>query len=65
MLISIKHFAIGTPFKCLAMRFTFISSLSVGLMIFLAVSFTLYRMSAHSWHMYNSFHTAVLYAARL
>ena len=34
----------------LAMRFTFISSLTVVHMIFLAVSFTLYMMSARSWH---------------
>ena len=64
VLISIKHFAFGTPFRYLAMRFTFISSLSVGQVIFLAVSITLYRMSARSWHMYNSFPTTVLHTAR-
>ena len=64
LLISIKHFALGTPFNFLATRFTFISSLSVGQMISLAVSFTLYMMSARSWHMYNNFPTAVLYIAR-
>ena len=64
LLISIKRFALGTPFRYLAMRFTFISSLSVGHVIFLAVSFVLYMMSARSWHMYSSFPTAVLYTAR-
>ena len=46
------------------MRFTFISSLSVGHVIFLAVSLTLYMKSARSWHRYSSFPTAVLYTAR-
>ena len=41
LLISIKRFALGTLFGYLAMRFTFISSLSVGHVIFLAVSFVL------------------------
>ena len=63
-MISIKHFALGTPFRYLAMRFTVISSLSVGHMIFLGVSFMLYMMSARTWHMYNSCPTAVLYTAR-
>ena len=65
LFISIKHFAIGTPFKYLAIPFTFISSLSVGQVICLAVSFTLYMMSARSWHMYNSFPTTVQNTARL
>ena len=64
LLISIKRFALGTPFRYLAMRFTFISTLSVGHMILLAVSFILYMMSARSWHMYSSFPTAVLYTDR-
>ena len=38
--ISIKHFALGTPFKYLTIRFKFISSLSVGQVIVRAVSFT-------------------------
>ena len=63
--ISIRHFALGTLVKCLTIRFTFISSFSVGQMIFRAVSFTLYMISARSWHMYNSFPTAVLDTARL
>ena len=62
---SIRYFALGTHFKYLTIRFTFISSLSVGQMIFRAVSFTLFMMSARSWHVYNSFRTAVLYTARL
>ena len=47
--ISIKHFALGAPFRYLTIRFTFISSLSVGQRIFRAVSLTLYMMSACSW----------------
>ena len=61
--ISIRHFALGTPFWYLTMRFKFITSLSVGQVIFRAVSFTLYMMSARSWHMYNNCPTAVLYTA--
>ena len=64
LLFSIEHFALVTPFGYLAMRFTFISSLSVGHVFFLAVSLTLYMMSARSCHMYSSFPTAVLYTAR-
>ena len=55
----------GAPFKYLTKRFRFISSLSVGHVIFLALSFTLYMTSARSWHMYNNFPTTVLYIARL
>ena len=64
VLISIKHFALWTPYKCCAMRFTFFSSLSEGQVIFLAVSFTLYMMSARSWQMCINFPTGVLYTAR-
>ena len=48
LMISIKLFALGTPCKCRTIRFRFISSVSVGHVIFLAVSFTLYMMSARS-----------------
>ena len=65
VMISIKLFALGAPFKYLTIRFRFIPSLSVGHVIFLAVSFTLYMTSARSWHMYNNFPTTVLYIARL
>ena len=65
VMISIKLFALGAPFKYLTIRFRFISSLSVGHVVFLAVSFTLYMTSARSWHMYDSFPTTVLYIARL
>ena len=64
VIISIRLFALGAPFKYLTIRFRFISSLSVGHVIFLAVSFTLYMTSARSWHMYNNFPTTVLYIAR-
>ena len=62
--ISIEQVAPGTPFSSLAMRFTFILSLSVGHVIFLAVSFTLCVMSARPWNMHSRFPTAVLYTAR-
>ena len=65
VMITIKLFALGEPFKYFTIRFKFISSLSVGHVIFLAGSFTLYMTSARSWHMYNSFPTIVLYTARL
>ena len=55
----------GVPFKYLTIRFRFISSLSVGHVMFLAVSFTLYMTSARFWHMYNNFPTTVVYIARL
>ena len=42
---SVKHFALGTPFKYRVMRCMLISSLSVGQRIMRAVSFTLYMMS--------------------
>ena len=45
VMISIKLFPLGAPFKYLSMRFRFISSLSVEHVIFLAVSLTLYMMS--------------------
>ena len=63
-MISIKHVALGTPFQYREMRFMLSSSPSVEQRIFRAVAFTLYVMSARSSHMYNSFPTAVLYAAR-
>ena len=63
-MISIKHVALGTPFKYRVMRFMLSSSPSVAQRIFRAVAFTLYMMPARSSHMYNSFPTAVLYAAR-
>ena len=47
------------------MGFKFISSFPVGVSILRAVSFTLYRMSARSWHIDRNFPTAVLYSARL
>ena len=65
VMISIKLFALGATYEYLTIRIRFISSLSVGHVIFLAVSFTLYMTSARSWHMYNSFPTTVLYIARL
>ena len=40
---------------CARNTFTFTSSLSVGHVIILAVSLTLYMMSARSWHMCSSF----------
>ena len=43
VVISIRLFALGAPFKYLTTRFRFISSLSDGHVIFLAVSFTLYN----------------------
>ena len=61
--ISIRLPALRAPFRCLTIRFKFISSLSVRHVIFLAVSFTLYMKSARSWHMYNRFPTTVLYMA--
>ena len=64
VMISIRLFAFGAPFWYLTKRFKFISSLSVGHVIFLAVSFTLYMTSARSWHMCNSFPTIVLCIAR-
>ena len=63
--ISIRHFAFGTSFKNLTIRFKFISSFLVGLVIFRVLSFTLYIMSALSSHMYNNFATTVLCIARL
>ena len=63
--ISIRHFALGTHFRYLTIRFTFISPLSVGQMIFRAVSLTQYMMSGRSWHMYNNFPAGVLYTGRL
>ena len=65
LMISIKLFALGTPCKCRTIRFRFISSVSVGHVILSARSFTLYMMSARSWHMYNNFRTTVLYIAHL
>ena len=62
--LSIRHFALGTPFRYLTIRLKFISSLSVGQVIFRAVSFTLYMLSARSKHMYNNCPTTVLYTAR-
>ena len=56
LLISIKHFALGTPFKCHAIRFTFISSLSVGHVIFLAVSFTVHDVSTLLAHVQQFSH---------
>ena len=63
--ISMRLFALGTPFKYLTIRFKFISSLSVRHVNFRAVSFTLYMTSVRSWHTYNIFPTTVLYIARL
>ena len=40
VMISVRLFALGAPFKYLTIRFRFISSLLVGHAIFLAVSFT-------------------------
>ena len=66
---SVKHFALGTPFKYRVMRCMLISSLSAGQRIMRAVSFTLhvsftlYMMSARSWQVYNGFPTAVLHTA--
>ena len=54
-----------TLFWYRVMRFLFISSLSGRQRIFRNVSFTLYMMSARSWHTDSGFPTAVLYAARL
>ena len=65
-MISIWHFAPETPSRYRVMRFVCITSLSVGHKISRAVFlFTLYMMSARSWHMYGSFPTAVLHTARL
>ena len=64
VIISIRLFALGALFKFLTIRFRFISSLAVGHVIFLALSFTLYMASTLSWHMYN-FSTTVLYIVRL
>ena len=61
VMISIRLLALGAPFTYLTVRFRFISSLSVGHVIFLAVSFRLYMTSARSWHKYNSFPTTVLH----
>ena len=61
VVITIRLFALGAPFKYLI----HLVALSVGHVIFLGVSFTLYMTSARSWHMYNSFPTTVLYIARL
>ena len=65
VMISIRLLALGAPFRYLTIRFKFVSSLSVGHVIVLAVSFTLYMTSARSWHMYNSLPATVLYIARL
>ena len=63
VVISIRLFALGALLKYLTIRFRFISSLSVGHVIFLAVSFTLYMTSARSWHMYNSSHNCCFHCS--
>ena len=52
--ITSMDFAFGALFKYFTIRFRFISSLSVGHVIFLAVSFTLYMTTARSCNMYNN-----------
>ena len=64
LLISIKHFALATPFKYLAMRFTLISSHSEEQMISLAcIIHAVHDVSTLLAHV-QQLHTAALYMAR-